>query len=487
MRGGDSIVGAAHDRAGHAVDEAFERRDELLEAAVVVEVVGLDARHDRGLGTESQERAVALVGFDDEPLAAAVRRVGADLVDLAADHEAGLPARARRMSASIDDVVVLPCEPATAIVRRVAASAASAAERCSTGDTELARRDQLDVSLGDRGRVHDRVGVGRHVLGAVADDDAHAGRLEAREHDRVLDVGAAHLVAHAHEQQRDRAHADATHTDDVQAARAGEVERRNRDSVTGTRVLLDEIRDRGRGIGPAELPRRRAHPIEAIRLGQQLRHDRVEARRIAILVEHDDRRARPFERLRVADLVIARRSRQRHEHRRHAGHRELGDGAGARATHRERRPREQRLHVRLVGHQLVGQRVTFPSLRIERRRAFDLVAGPADVANRHVGAVAPAVVAADRGAVDRTGALRAAEDREERRIPRRFPHDGRDRRPDRIPGQRRVAERRSRQRHRRRAPSRTPIRLARPGTASWSCTIVGTRNTRAATTHGSDA
>jgi hypothetical protein len=42
------------------------------------------------------------------------------------------PAR-RRIRASIDALVVFPCEPATAIVLRVAASAASAAARCRTG------------------------------------------------------------------------------------------------------------------------------------------------------------------------------------------------------------------------------------------------------------------------------------------------------------------------------------------------------------------
>src|SRR5436190_7124504 len=39
---------------------------------------------------------------------------------------------ARKINASIDEHVVLPCDPATATVRRVAAIAASAPERCST-------------------------------------------------------------------------------------------------------------------------------------------------------------------------------------------------------------------------------------------------------------------------------------------------------------------------------------------------------------------
>jgi len=39
----------------------------------------------------------------------------------------------RKTSANIDAVVVLPCDPATETVRRIALNAASAADRCSTG------------------------------------------------------------------------------------------------------------------------------------------------------------------------------------------------------------------------------------------------------------------------------------------------------------------------------------------------------------------
>ncbi len=84
----DRIVGAAHDRTGGRRDEAFEGAHQPGKVAVVVEVVGLDVRHQRGLGPKVQEGAVALVRFDDEPLAVAERGVAADLVDLPADHEA---------------------------------------------------------------------------------------------------------------------------------------------------------------------------------------------------------------------------------------------------------------------------------------------------------------------------------------------------------------------------------------------------------------
>jgi hypothetical protein len=55
--------------------------------AVVVEVVGLDVGDDRGVRAVGQERAVALVGLDDEQVAAAVVGVAGRLVEVAADGE----------------------------------------------------------------------------------------------------------------------------------------------------------------------------------------------------------------------------------------------------------------------------------------------------------------------------------------------------------------------------------------------------------------
>jgi hypothetical protein len=56
-------------------------------------------------------------------------------------------------------------------------------------------------------------------------------------------------------------------------------------------VLLDEIREPRRRVGTSEAASGRTHPIEAVGLGEQLRHHRIETRWIAIRVEHDDRGA----------------------------------------------------------------------------------------------------------------------------------------------------------------------------------------------------
>ena len=130
-------------------------------------VVELDVRDHADLRRELEERAVGLVGLDDEPLARAVRGVRAR----------GRCSPGRRSSppmtnvgsqpsdssacAAIDAVVVLPCVPAIAIVRRRRLSSPSSAPRwisrsprsragARSGFARADRRrdDELDVVAG---------------------------------------------------------------------------------------------------------------------------------------------------------------------------------------------------------------------------------------------------------------------------------------------------------------------------------------------------
>ena len=67
-------------------------------------------------------------------------------------------------------VVVLPCAPATAIVRRSALSSPSSVGARQQRQPALERRQPLGVLGADRGRADDLdVIAGRHVLGAMAD------------------------------------------------------------------------------------------------------------------------------------------------------------------------------------------------------------------------------------------------------------------------------------------------------------------------------
>ena len=130
-----------------------------------------------------------------------------------------------RMSESIDDVVVLPCVPATAIV---AALRADGGEHLGAA----AHRDVASRALHDgRVVVSDRC-AHRHGVDAVdlvrvvADLGGHAGRRDARQHGAVALIGSADGVAHRVEHDGDRRHTGAADADDVDALRSGEVDHR---------------------------------------------------------------------------------------------------------------------------------------------------------------------------------------------------------------------------------------------------------------------
>src|SRR5581483_11864289 len=91
--GRPGVVGAGHPGAGGGRQVAGAGRFQGGHGPVVVEVVGLDVGQDDALGGDLDERAVALVGLDDQPFAVVVGGVAADLVGFAADEERRVPAR----------------------------------------------------------------------------------------------------------------------------------------------------------------------------------------------------------------------------------------------------------------------------------------------------------------------------------------------------------------------------------------------------------
>ena len=83
------MVDAEQGRAveGHVLDELDEGVLHLLEAAIMIEMLGIDVGDHRDRAVEPQEAAVALVGLDHHPVGLAeprVRAVGVD--DAAVDH-----------------------------------------------------------------------------------------------------------------------------------------------------------------------------------------------------------------------------------------------------------------------------------------------------------------------------------------------------------------------------------------------------------------
>ena len=310
--------------------------------------------------------AVALVGLDDEPLAAGPLGTGAHVVHVAADHEArpqaglgedqhqhrrrrGLAVRAgdrQRLGAGAD--------------RRQHAGPAQ------RRDAELARLVELVEVVGDRGRRRDRVAA-EHVRAVVADVHGDAGRPQAVEHRALAEVDPGHVVAHLGQRQRDRAHPRPADTDHVQPAGLRQVERR--DWHTGVRargaaeVGVDAVITTGPGYGrhlrraadanrhrrldgavlsravrptrpagqragdaPPQLGRVGRQRRQLVRVGSKPLDRRRQLADLGLAQQH--RRRRVGEPAHVGRLVVLGRRRPRHEDRRRARDRDLVHRAG---------------------------------------------------------------------------------------------------------------------------------------------------------------
>ena len=172
------------------------------------------------VGVSLQERAVALVGLGDEEVARAEPRVRAERVDLARRRRRWDRGRRRASTVATSEVVVvLPCEPAMATQYFTRISSASISARGMIGISSARARDDLGVVRLDRARVDDDVGP-LDVLGAVADVDAHAERLEAARDVVRLQVRAGDLELERAQDLGEAAHADAADADEVHAAHA---------------------------------------------------------------------------------------------------------------------------------------------------------------------------------------------------------------------------------------------------------------------------
>ena len=82
------VVGAEHLRPGDVRQVPVEAVDDGAEGPVVVEMIDLDVGEHGGVQRQGEVGAVALVGLDDEQLAAGPLRPGAGVGDLTADDEA---------------------------------------------------------------------------------------------------------------------------------------------------------------------------------------------------------------------------------------------------------------------------------------------------------------------------------------------------------------------------------------------------------------
>ncbi len=202
----------------HEAHELGEGGLDLLDARVVVEMVGLDVGDHDHVGVEVKEGAVGLVGLGHEVLPRAVAAVGVVALNDAADQEARVEPHAVEHGGAHGRGGRL------AVRARDGHGGVATPERGEHlgarphGDAELAGADELWVGLGDgRGDDHD-VGLDRVDRGGLVTDvnvDARAGELAAVT--RGLEVGAAHAVAALVKHEGDAAHAGPADADEMRA------------------------------------------------------------------------------------------------------------------------------------------------------------------------------------------------------------------------------------------------------------------------------
>lgn len=195
---------------------------DLLDARVVVEMVGLDVGHDDHVGVQEQERAVGLIGLGDKVVTRAVLSVGIVTLDDTADQKAGIQTHAVEHGGTHRGRRGLAVRTGNS---DGGVAVAQSREHLGAGphrNTELASTHKLGVGLGNSGRDHDHVGLDLIDRGGlVAHMNLHASTGKLTNVARGLKVGTGNGIAALVQNESDTAHAGATDTDKVGALELG--------------------------------------------------------------------------------------------------------------------------------------------------------------------------------------------------------------------------------------------------------------------------
>ena len=223
--GRDLVVGAHQSRPGCARDEPIEGEEQGLIGAVELEMIRFDVGEHDGFARQLDERAVALVRLDHEPFAVAPDRAAADLVHVAADDERRVQVRlvehqgehrgGRRLSVRAGD------GDSSARGRDGREHVGSPQHR----HLSFARGDHFAIPFGYRGRDRHEVEIGAQVVRTVTDEDLDAFGAQALETGGLLEIASGDAMAHGRQHARDRAHAGAADTHDVDRARTRQIDR----------------------------------------------------------------------------------------------------------------------------------------------------------------------------------------------------------------------------------------------------------------------
>ena len=342
------MVDAHHGEAveGHVLDELAEGVADPVEAAVVVEMLGVDVGDQRHVDRQPDEGAVGLVGLDHHPVGRAHPRIGAVGVDDAAiDHgrveAAGIEQRrdhrgGRRLAVRAGDGDRL-LEP-----HQLAEHLGAAHHR----QEPLAGELQLGIVALDRRGDDDDLGVAE-IGRVVADRHRHAEPAQALDVGVLGDVGALHPVAEIDQHLGDAAHADAADADEMHRSDVSRHLHAVASPLNGFAFgdRLDEVGEPVGGVGPADQQRRRGRIGEPVGMGDQLGKVAGEPVRVHVALFDHPAAPGPRQHLGIGLLVLIERMGKRHHDGGPADDAEFGDGRGAGAADDEMRRGDPRRHV----------------------------------------------------------------------------------------------------------------------------------------------
>ncbi len=216
------MIDAQHRRAveRHVLDEFDKGLLHRVEAAVVIEVFGIDVGDDRDRAVEPQERAVALVGLDHHPFAGAEPGVGTVAVDDAAvDHRGIDPAgiEQRGDHAGGGGLAVGAGDRDRALQPHQFGEHFGAAH---DGNAGFERGGDFGVVALDRGRGHHHRRLAE-ILRGMADHYLDPALAQALDDIALGNVGALHAVAEVVHHFGNARHADAADADEMDRADVG--------------------------------------------------------------------------------------------------------------------------------------------------------------------------------------------------------------------------------------------------------------------------
>ena len=202
----------------HEAHELAEGLLDVLERAVVVEMVGLDVSDHDDVRVEVEEGAVGLVRLADEVAAVAVLAVGVVALDDAADEEGRVEAELVEHRGDHGGRSRLSVGAGDGDRRGVVGEIGEHLCARPDGDAQLAGAQDLGVGLGDGGGGHDDLRHGGVDGGRLmAHVDLDAGVLELADIMGCLKVAAGDLAAALVQHQGDAAHPRSADTDEVRA------------------------------------------------------------------------------------------------------------------------------------------------------------------------------------------------------------------------------------------------------------------------------